>query len=202
MKHQIVPFPYGSREGELVIRIADLAGDSPVDIAGELQTFYRLLPFRDVWVDLADVAGPGQANKLGLQLRKLGYEVLAVGPVEATSWPFFPARLIVDVTGALSADAPDLALWADTVTKKLGANPAATEIFAVAPAPSMLVGETLSVLDTFADAPDGCTLYVADADLDRAVQASVRCPRPWIIRRLGASRPRPPAGEPGVAPAG
>lgn len=200
MKHAIVPFPYGAREGDLVIRITDVAGDSPVDIAGELQTFYRLQPFREVWVDLADVAGAGQANKLGLQLRKLGYEVLVVGPVEATSWPFFPARLIVDVTGFLSADAPDLTLWADVASKKLGANPPATEIFAVAPAPTMLVADTLGVLDTFADAPDGCTLYVAPDEIDRAVAASIRCPRPWIIRRLGALPPRPRAAGPAAAP--
>lgn len=200
MRHQIAPFPYGAREGDLVIRVTDVGGDLPVDVAGELQTYYRLQPFRDVWLDLADVAGPGPANKLGLQLRKLGYEVLAVGPVEATAWPFFPARHIVDASGFLRADAPDLLLWSDMVSKKLGANPPATELFAVAPSPAMLVAETLSVLDTFADAPDGCTLYVAEADMQRAVEASIRCGRPWVIRRLGALPSTQPAPAPAAAP--
>lgn len=200
MKHAIVPFAYGAREGELVIRVTDVEGDSPVDVAGELQTYYRLQPFREVWLDLGAVAGGGQANKLGLQLRKLGYEVLAVGRVEATSWPFFPARHIVDVTGFLVEEVRDLTLWADIVSKKLGANPPASEIFAIAPAPEMLVAETLGVLDMFADAPDGCTLYVPEADIERAVAASIRCPRPWIIRRRGGLPPRPPAAAPAAAP--
>lgn len=201
MKHAVVPFPFGAREGELVVQVSDIGEMTPVDAAGYLASFYRGGPVHEVWLpEIAAVAGGGRPHKLGLELRRAWKEIVITAPVEAAAWPWFPCRLLVDVSEYLSRPVDDLAMWADSISKVITANPAAAEIYAIAPAPEMLDVDYLHAVENLSAAQEGATLYVAEEHLERAVRAAVRCGRPWAVRRLDALPPtlrvRAPAASP------
>lgn len=201
MIHGIVPFPFGSREGELVVRITETGGTAPVDIAGIIATAYRSSTLQEVWLDVAEVAGAGVPHKLGLELRKVWKEIVVTGSVESAAWPIFPCRLVVDVSEYLSSAVADVGVWAEMISKKLVRTPSGVaEIYAVAPAADMLHPDRLGVIESLISPLEGATLYVAEADVERAVRASTRASRPWGVRRLGALPPTFPAPTPAASP--
>lgn len=201
--HGIVPFPFGSREGELVVRIAETGGTAPIDVAGAIATSYRNSTLQEVWLDVAEVAGAGAPHKLGLELRKVWREIVVTGSVESAAWPLFPCRLVVDVSEYLSSAVTDPDVWAETVSRKLVRTPSGVaEIYAIAPAADMLHPDRLGVIESLISPQEGATLYVAEADVERAVRASTRAGRPWVVRRLGALPPTFPAPAPAASPAG
>lgn len=201
MIHEIVPFPFGSREGELVVRIAETGGTAPIDIAGAVATTYRNSTLQEVWLDVADVAGAGLPHKLGLELRKVWREIVVTGSVESATWPLFPCRLVVDVSEYLSSAVTDVDVWAEEVSKKLVRTPSGVaELYAVAPAAEMLHPDRLGVIESLISPLEGATLYVAEADVARAVRASTRASRPWVVRRLGALPPTSRAPAPAASP--
>lgn len=185
----VQPFPFGAREGELVVRVTDVLGGNPIDDAAELAASYRSHALYELWLDAADVAGGGEAHKLGLELRRTWREIIVTAPAGATAWPFFPTRIYIDMSEHLCKPAPSIDVWLEEMSVRLGKNPGPTEIYAIAPAPEMLTWDVLHALDTFASPEDGCTLYVAEDHMARAVQASLKTPRPWTVRRLGALPP-------------
>lgn len=186
MKHSIEPFPYGAREGELVVRVTDVAGQDPADIAGELHAVYQRTSMRELWLDVLDVAGAGVPRTLGLELRKAWSDIIVTGPVEAEMWPWFPVRLVVDMSSFLADPIGDTAGWLDRCSKQVLRNPPPAEIVVIDPNPGALHGEALFGLETLAQPAEGCTLYVAEDALALAVVASARAQRSWAVRRLTA----------------
>ena len=206
MIHSIEPFPFGSREGELVVALSNTVSDTPSDIAAILQTHYRGTSLLSIWTDVSEVAGPGRGSALLAALRRRTPqahqfdEVIVTAPVSAERWPILPTRLIVDVSEYLAGAVDDFGIWAESIATKMGRNPPASELVAIAPAPAMLEAHVLDVLDVLASASDGCTLYVDEQDLPRALAASALAQRPWTVRRIGALPPTARAGARAASP--
>lgn len=182
--HNIVPFPYGSREGELVIRVSGSADITIEALEATLESCYRRGPRREIWIDAAELVGPG--HEVGQMLRCHG-DVVMTAPVGATNWPRTPGRLVIDVSEYLRGDHGDRAGWLDEVSGQVLRAPQATEIFAVDPVDEMLDPDVLHQLDQLTSTEQGGTLYVAPHLFDRAVTASARAQaRAWLIRRISA----------------
>ena len=193
--HNIVPFPYGSREGELVIRLAGAADITIEALEATVETYYRRGPRREIWLDAAELVGPGHA--IAMMLRSHS-NIVMTAPAGATSWPRAPGRMVVDVSEYLRGDHGDRPGWLDEVSTQVLRSPQANEIYAVDPVAEMLDPDALHQLDQLTSTEQGGTLYVAPHLFDRAVVASARAQaRPWLIRRLAALPGAPaPASSP------
>lgn len=195
MSVAVVPFPYGAREGELVLRIVDAAGLGPDGLEAVLDAACYRAPRREIWIDAAEIAGP-EGHRTGMLLRRFG-DVVMTATTRTSPWPRVPGRIVVDVSEELRGDNSARSIWLEELAGRVVGAPQADELYAVDPAPEMLDPEALHQLDYLTGTLSGGTLYVPDELVDRAVAASARAPtRPWIIRRLGSL---PPAARGRVA---
>lgn len=182
--HNIVPFPFGSREGELVVRISGAADITLAALESTVESYYRRGPRRDIWIDAAELVGLG--HEIAMMLRCHSNLVMSAA-AGAESWPRAPGRLVVDVSEYLKGDHGNRAEWLDEVSSQVLRSPQANEIYAVDPVLEMLDPDALHQLDQLTGTEQGGTLYVAPHLFDRAVTASARAAsRPWLIRRLAA----------------
>ena len=187
MFHGILPFPFGAREGELVIRVGQIA-DEPLDAIADIMTAIYGRPGgrRDIWVDGAEISGTG--HKAGLVLRRFG-DLVLTGPV-GSAWPRIAGRIVVDMSAYLATPVADRSEWLDDISRVITRSQPADELVVIAPAMEMLDAATLHELDVLSRTAEGGTLYVAEAAMERAIVASSRAAmRPWRVRRLGSLPP-------------
>ena len=200
MQHKLQPFPYGAREGDVVLRLHILPDEDPAEHVAYLKSFHRLASFSEVWLD-APVLSGAHGRALALALRGAGWNTLATGIVEHQLWPTTPGRIVLDVSSLLSEPIGDLPRWQSEVSKAAARIPQVDEIFAVAPVAGALSTAVLVTLETLLAPGDGCTLYLTgEEEESAAIEACSRHGRPWAIRRAG---PLQISGRaPGAAPAG
>ena len=197
MKHDIIPFPVGLHQGELVLHVELDADDVPEDAAVALAIAYKRHPIADVLVAPATLAGErGRAFSLALLQH---WQIALVGDLRDEAWPLAPGRVVLDVSGLFAAPLTDEDLVIADLTAVSSKVPQPQELFAIVPPGASIASRLLTIVNGILQPEFGSTLYVAPAMLPAAVAASLRTERPWSIRWSAGSvsAPAPAASSPG-----
>lgn len=198
MQHALRPFAYGSREGDVVLRLHVAVDEDPGVCADALRQIYARASFAEIWLDAAVLSG-AHGRALALALRAHGWNTLAVGAADHQLWPMTPGRIVLDVSSYLAEPIEDVDRWLDDVSRAAARLPQVDEIFAVGPVVGALTAHALSSLETLLAPAEGCTLYLtSDVEQAPAIDACARHGRPWAIRRAGPLQlaERVPVGVP------
>jgi hypothetical protein len=198
VKHSVIPFPAGARQGELCVHVALAPEDNPDDAVEALAIAYERHPISEVIVAPGELTGP-RGRAFGLSLRRF-WEIAIIGAVRDEAWPMVPSRLVLNVSSLFAAELTDEDYLLRNLAEVTTRIPPPTELFAIVPAGAAPNPRLLHILNQTLVPEFGSTLYVELAQLAAAVAASIKVERPWSIRPLGAFIPLP-APTPAASPA-